>query len=206
MIRMVTTLIAALPGLLLAAGLGAQEPPPVEEQVEAAIRALPETLREGATVLGYRASSDDLVTLREGDGEMICLADRPGDERWHVACYHESLEPYMARGRELRARGVEGDRVDSIRHAEAESGALPLPEQGAALYSLTGPPGSFDPASGEVSTEARPLFVLYMPWATPTSTGLSPRPKAGEPWLMDPGTPTAHIMLMDALPPGVGGS
>lgn len=202
---LVAALLAASVSAIAAAGAGAQEIPPPEQQVEAAVRALPEQMREDATVLGHRPEADGLATLREGTGDMICIADEPGDERWHVACYHESLEPFMARGRELRAEGLPEAKVDSIRHAEAESGELMLPEQGGALYSLTGPAGSFDPATGEVSDEASPLFVLYMPWATPESTGLSPRPKAGEPWLMQPGAPTAHMMLMDRLPPGAGG-
>ena len=30
---------------------------------------------------------------------MICLADDPNESpRWHVACYHKALEPFMARG------------------------------------------------------------------------------------------------------------
>lgn len=199
-------LVTALLVVGTAVGAGAQDAPPPEQQVEAAVMALPAQMRDGATVLGHRPGRERLATLREGSGEMVCIADRPGDERWHVACYHESLEPFMARGRELRARGLSEAKVDSIRHAEAESGELSLPEQGGALYSLTGPAGSYDPATGEVSGDASPLFVLYMPWATPASTGLSPQPRAGAPWLMEPGTPTAHMMLMDRLPPGAGGS
>ena len=38
---------------------------------------------------------------------MACLANSPGVDRWHVACYHRSLEPFMARGHELRAAGPE---------------------------------------------------------------------------------------------------
>jgi hypothetical protein len=170
---------------------------PAEQQIAGAVAPLPPELREDAIVLGYRPLGRGLVTLREGSGEMICLADDPFEaERFHAACYHRSLEPFMARGRELRAQGVI-DRaiIDSVRQAEAESGALPMPEHPAALYSLTGPAGAFDAATGEV-TGATPLFVLYMPWATAEVTGLSARPKRGEPWIMFPGKPWAHIMLV----------
>lgn len=178
------------------AGAVAQVPAP-DRQVEEAVQPLPSELRDGATVLGYRSGEDGRVTLREGEGEMTCLADDPADDRWHVACYHRSLEPFMARGRELRAQGLEDEAVDSARRAEAEAGELPMPDQGAALYSLTGPPGSYDAQTEQVSEEARPLFVLYMPWATAESTGLSGQPEPGEPWLMDPGLPWAHIMLTE---------
>jgi hypothetical protein len=37
--------------------------------------------------------------------------------------------------------------------------------------------------------------VIYVPGATTESLGLSSKPKRGEPWLMDAGTPGAHIMI-----------
>ena len=48
--------------------------------------------------------------------------------------------------------------------------------------------------TGEV-TDVRPLYVMYMPYATTESTGLSSQaPMEGAPWLMDAGLPWAHIM------------
>jgi len=38
--------------------------------------------------------------------------------------------------------------------------------------------------------------VVYIPWATAASTGLPIKPEApGMPWIMDPGTHRAHIMI-----------
>jgi len=38
--------------------------------------------------------------------------------------------------------------------------------------------------------------VVYIPWATAASTGLPIKPAApGMPWIMDPGTHRAHIMI-----------
>lgn len=169
----------------------------VEQQIATAILPLPEEFRSTATVLGYLPSGK-LSTLRTGNGVFICLANAPGGERFHVACYHRSLEPFMARGRELRAAGVADTLVDSVRNAEIEAGRLQLPSQPAALYSLTGPPESYDPATGSV-TGARPLFVIYVPGATPESLGLSARPAEGTPWIMNPGTPKAHIMFIPRM-------
>ena len=78
-----------------------------EQQIKGALSAAPEDRREGATVMGYNADGE-LVSLREGTNELICLADQPGDDKFRVACYHKSLEPYMVRGRELRAEGIDG--------------------------------------------------------------------------------------------------
>jgi hypothetical protein len=178
--------------LLLGSAAVCAQVPPAPQQIAAALLAAPKELRQDATVLGYTAAGK-LVELRKGNGPMICLASNPKEEQFHVACYHRSLEPFMARGRSLRAHGVNGDRVDSVRFAEVHAGKLAMPTA-AMLYSLTGPAGSFDPATG-TAPKAAPLFVVYLPNATPASTGLSATPVEGGPWIMFPGTPKAHIMF-----------
>jgi hypothetical protein len=169
--------------------------PPAEQQIAAAVLPLPADLRASATVMGY-APDGRFVTLRPGPGAMNCLASNPKMDRFHVACYHKSLEPFMARGRELRAQGVTGDQVDTVRFREARAGKLKLPKEPALLYSLTG--GNFDPVTG-TATGARPLFVVYVPFATAESTGLSAVPTRGSPWIMFPGTPKAHIMFTPSM-------
>ena len=176
-----------------AGGAAAAAPLPDAQQIAAAVLALPSEFRDDARVLGYHAGSPQLVSLREGKGPFTCLATNPAEPRFHVACYHESLEPFMARGRALRAQGVPNDKVDTVRFAEVKSGKIVMPKQ-ASLYQIFGPPGTFDPATGTVKG-ATPLFVIYMPGATAASTGLSAKPAEGTPWIMFPGTPKAHIML-----------
>ncbi|MEX0600192.1 MAG: hypothetical protein WD021_10010 [Rhodothermales bacterium] len=164
-----------------------------EQQIAAAVSPLPDEYKEGAEVRVF--ADDGLETLRPGSNDMICLGDQPGDDRFHVACYHDSLEPFMERGRTLRAEGHDDDTVRQIREEEARSGQLNMPEQAAALYSLTGPPDSFDPEDMTVSG-ATPLHVVYMPYATTESTGLPSGAPRGQPWLMNPGMPWAHMMLV----------
>ena len=48
--------------------------------------------------------------------------------------------------------------------------------------------------------EAYTRWVIYMPFATPDSTGLSLTPMPGGPWLMYPGK-HAHIMINPPRPP-----
>lgn len=162
---------------------------PVTQQIEEALSPLPENLRAGATVLGYREGTM-LQTIRQGDGEMICLADDPDSPTFHVACYHEGLEPMMARGRELRAEGKSGVEVNEMRDEEIRSGKIPMPER-AALYSLTGP---INPATGKPDSAAA-LYVIYVPFATEETTGFSAQPSRDRPWLMFPGAPRAHVMI-----------
>lgn len=172
--------------------------PPVAEQIAAAVLPLPEELREGATVLGYREPGR-LVVLRRGTNEMRCLALYAVRQDFHVACYHDGLEPFMARGRELRAQGVQGTQVDTVRFREIAAGTLPMPAYGT-LYSITTPRVNFDPATRTVR-EAGLLAVVYIPGATAESTGLTTRPRADGPWLMFPGTPKAHIMMRGTMAP-----
>lgn len=186
---------AWLPTTILAivAAACAAEAPPAAQQIAAAVQAAPADRRDGAAVLGYD-SGGKLVELRKGSNDLVCLADDPSDESFSVACYHASLEPYMKRGRELRAEGVTDARERLERRwKEAEAGTLEMPKQPATLYVLTGK--GFDAAKGEV-VDPYLRFVVYIPGATAESTGLPLQPLApGAPWLMYPGTPGAHIMI-----------
>jgi hypothetical protein len=171
--------------------------PPAAQQITEAVLALPPEFRADAKVLGYSGSVHQLVTLRPGKGPFTCITDDPAEPEFHVACYHQSMEPFMARGRALRASGIKGDRVDSVRFAEVRAGKLAMPKQAAAMYQLFGPPDAFDVATGKA--KAQSLYVVYMPGATTASTGLSAKPAEGTPWIMFPGTPKAHIMLQPKM-------
>lgn len=190
-----TTLIVALVAAPTIAACQAPHIAPAAQQIAAAITALPPELRAGAAVLGYN-SDGKLVSLRAGTNDMICLAPDPAAKGFHSACYHKSMEPFMARGRELRAQGIKGEQVDTVRFAEVRSGKIRMPTQPAALYQIFG--GTFEPATGTVSG-GNHLFVVYIPFATAATTGLSANPSDKSPWIMFPGTPKAHIMFTTGM-------
>jgi hypothetical protein len=181
-------------GLAVVSGRGAAaQVPSAEVQIAGAVSAAPEAMRAGATVLGYR-NYHKLEVLRSGTGEMICIADDPSETRWQVSCYHKDLEPFMRRGRELKDSGVSRGAEDSVRQAEIQAGVLKMPDGPRMLYNLYAPADSVDKTTGLVRSPAG-LQVVYIPYATPESTGLSARPGGGLPWLMYPGKPWAHIMI-----------
>ena len=165
--------------------------PPAQTQIAGAVLAAPAELRDGAAVLGYNAEGAQ-VQLREGKNEMICLASDPTKTAFNVACYHKDLEPFMARGRELLAQKVTGAKRNEIRFKEVEEGKLKMPREPRTLYVLTGT--SFDAATGKVQ-DSYLRWVIYVPFATPQSTGLSTKGSDGAPWLMGAGTAGAHIMI-----------
>ncbi|MFZ5625611.1 MAG: hypothetical protein ACOY71_14515 [Gemmatimonadota bacterium] len=177
-----------------AAGPPASPRPTAEQQIAVAVLPAPEPLRAGAEVRGYDATGR-LVTLRPGSNGLICLADDPAANNFHVACYQKELDPFMARGRELKALKASRETIDSVRGAEIAAGKLTMPPQPTALYELFGPEGSWNPETNEVKG-AQAVYVIYIPYATEAMTGMAQQGhKGGMPWLMFPGKPWAHVMI-----------
>ena len=168
--------------------------PSKEVQVKTAVLAAPEALREKALVYGY-SEKGEFMMLREGSNEMVCIADDPTQAGLNVSCYHKDLEPFMARGRDLKKEGKNFKEVFDIREAEVKSGKLFMPKQPTSLFVYSAKDEEFNKTTGEV-TNGNLRYVVYIPYATAESTGLPLKPEApGMPWIMDPGTHRAHIMI-----------
>jgi hypothetical protein len=197
MIFSMKNLFAVLVLMLTVGGVKAQVPSS-EAQIKAALLAAPSEKRDGATVYGYN-SKGDLVTLRKGTNELICLADDPDQKGLNVACYHKDLDPFMVRGRELKKQGKMSKEIFDMREKEVKSGKLKMPKQPTSLYVYTASDENFNPITGEVK-DGYLRYVVYIPYATPESTGLPIKPEApAQPWIMYPGTHGAHIMISPAM-------
>ena len=163
-------------------------------QIRTAVLAAPEDQREGAMVYGYDENGE-MKVLRKGTNYMVCLADDPSKEGIQVACYSKKLEPFMARGRELKAEGKSEVEKRQIREKEAKDGTLKMPDAPSTLHVLSGSEENYNPESGELK-DGKFRYVIYIPYATAESTGLPTKPEApGMPWIMEPGTHRAHIMI-----------
>jgi hypothetical protein len=167
--------------------------PSADRQIAAAVTPLPTPLQKGARVLGYN-DAGKLVALRPGTNDMICIADDPSGKQFHVACYHKSLEPFMARGRELHAQNKSRAAIDSVRMRDIRTGRYAMPSKPAALYQYFAARDSVDDATGTVKG-AQYLYVVYTPYATYSATGITENPLEGGPWIMFPGKPWAHLMI-----------
>jgi hypothetical protein len=162
--------------------------------IATALMAAPEASREGAKVIGFNMKGE-FVTLKEGSNEFICLADDPNKEGFSAACYHKDLDPFMARGRALKAEGKSATEIFDMREEEVKAGTLSMGPTGTALHIYYGKGTSYDPETNKVPG-AKYRYVVYMPFATAESTGLPERPvEANHPWIMNPGTHRAHIMI-----------
>jgi uncharacterized protein YjeT (DUF2065 family) len=186
---MIAVAVSLVP--MLNAGAQVVYPSPAR-QIAAAVSPLPEPQQKGARVLGYD-SNGKLVALRAGTNDLTCIADDPSGKQFHVACYHNSLEPFMARGRELHALKKSREAIDSIRLNDIKTGRYKMPSRPAALYQYFAPRDSVD-ANGGVKG-AQYLYVVYMANASYKTTGITEAPMDGAPWIMYPGKPWAHVMI-----------
>jgi hypothetical protein len=165
-----------------------------EALIATALMAAPKESREGCKVIGYNMAGE-FVTLREGNNEFIVLADDPNRDGFSAAAYHKDLEPFMARGRELKAEGKSRQEIFDIREEEIRSGKLQMGPPGSTLHIYFGPNAQYDPETFNVDG-AIYRYVVYIPFATSETTGLPEEPISNNhPWIMDPGTHKAHIMI-----------
>lgn len=165
-----------------------------EALIATALLAAPEESRADCKVIGYNMAGD-FVTLKDGSNQFIVLADDPKKKGFSAACYHKSLESFMARGRELKAEGKTRDEIFDIREKEIKSGKLDMGKPGSTLHIYYGPDTLYNPETAKVQN-AKYRYVVYLPFATAETTGLPETPiMPNHPWIMDAGTHKAHIMI-----------
>ena len=163
-------------------------------QIKLALLAAPPEKRDSATVYGYDADNQ-LVVIKQGTNELICVANNPKDTGFSVACYTKDLEPLMERGRVLRKQGMKDKQLFDERAKEVKEGSLRMPATPATLYVYSSSEKDVNHSTGVVKNGYL-RYVIYIPFATAATTGLPIKPSApGMPWIMDPGTYHAHVMI-----------
>lgn len=164
------------------------------DQIKMALQAAPADARDGAHVYGF---DDDgkFVTLREGTNNFIVRADDPSKDGFEIVCYPKDVEPFMARGRELKAEGKGRGEIFAIREKEMMDGTLQKPGYGSTLQIYYGKDAKYNTETGAVEGGSF-RYVIYTPLATSLTTGLPEKPNGGgHPWVMFPGLYRAHIMI-----------
>ncbi len=153
-----------------------------EQQVEEALLALPDHLRDGAAVVKFEDGKP--IFLREGSNGMTCRADDPDAPGIAIWCYPKTHDAYARRWYQLEAEGNAPGKVDEIIVEEIKAGELEWPDVDV-NYNLRGP--GLD--------NALPNTVVFLPFATGESIGISEERDFHRPWLMNAGTAFAHIMI-----------
>ena len=167
---------------------------PKDIQIKTALLSAPDDKKDEAMVYGYNEDGE-VVVLREGTNDLVCIADNPYNKGIQTSCYFKELDPFMKRGRELKKEGKETMDIRKMRGEEVASGKLKMPEAPSMMYIFYGSEETYDKTKATLG-DGQYRYVIYTPFATAESTGLPLKPHAkGMPWLMDPGTHRAHIMV-----------
>ena len=182
--RSLALLIPAVLGLPVSSQAQSQPVDPVAQ----AVLALPDTLRDKATVVLYQEG--DRAVLRQGTNGLTCVADQPGDTRLTLLCYPTSIDSYMHRQEELQAEGIHGAELRAVLGAEVRSGQLYLP-MGAMLRYVS---GTINPESG-VPDSVRVWSEMFFPFANAAELGIPEFNAGRDPWMMSAGTVVAHVMV-----------
>lgn len=166
-----------------------------EAQISLATHFLPDKDKNEAKVLAY-SNDVDMIVLRDSDSYLTCVGDDPKKDGIQIVCYYSDLEDFFQRGRVLKSQGKSPIEVREIRKNEIEAGELSFPKGQSMMYVFNGKEDDLNTETGDIK-EGKLRYVIYLPYATQESTGLPLSPSApGMPWLMDPGTHRAHIMVM----------
>jgi hypothetical protein len=141
--------------------------PPKDVQIKTAVLAAPQELRGKAMVYGY-SDKGEFIVLQNGANEMVCIADDPTQSGFSVSCYHKDLEPFMARGRELKKQGKTHQDIFTMREAEVKDGKLVMPKQPSSLYVYSTAEEKYNKTTGEIQ-DGYLRYVIYIPYATAES-------------------------------------
>lgn len=193
---MKNTLLATMVLTILSACAQEKKPEilPAEIQIKTAVLPAPDDKKDEAMVYGYDEDGE-VVVLREGTNDLVCIADNPYNKGIQASCYFKELDPFMKRGRELKEEGKETMKIREMRSTEVAAGTLKMPKAPSMMYIFYGSEETYDKTKATLG-DGQFRYVIYTPFATAESTGLPLKPHAkGMPWLMDPGTHRAHIMV-----------
>jgi hypothetical protein len=155
-----------------------------DEIIERALAAAPRQMKEGATVIKWKADFT-YETLKKGTNRLVCYdrSGEPGRQPFAVQCTTIGNLDRVAQNRKFEAMSDKTARQAALDAAEA-NGTRVKPEYGSVWLDMNGPD----------QEHARIHTTIAIPGATSQSTGLPDNPKQGGAWIMNAGTTTAHIM------------
>jgi hypothetical protein len=177
--RIVLTVLAVL--AVVSTSALAQAP---DEAIDKPLLAAPANLREGATVVKWKADFT-YDTLKKGTNRMVCY-DRSGfPEQLPFSIECTSIGNLDRVAQSLKFEAV-GDKVktQALVDAAEKDGTRVKPEYGSVWYHMLGPDRE----------HARAHMTIALPGATAQSTGIPDKRREDGVWLMNPGTTTAHVM------------
>lgn len=173
-------------------GRGAPAPPPPLEpgasqaEVDKAVLAAPEQLRNQATVIKWNPGNWTYTTLRKGTNRIVCFdkSGLPGQLPYSIECTMLGNMDRVTQNMRFESETDRAKRQAALDAAEKD-GSRAKPEFGSVFWHLM----------GQSQEAARTHFTVAVPGATAQSLGLPDNPKMGGVWIMNTGTSTAHLMI-----------
>lgn len=163
----------------------AQAQTPVGDPVETALLAAPAGLREGATVIKWKADFT-YDTVKKGTNTLVCY-DRSGaslQQAFAVECTNVGNLPRVAQNMKFESGGDRA-KTQAMLDAAEKDGTRVKPEFGSVFYNQSGPDRE----------HMRSHTTVAVPGATAQTLGLPDNNRAGGAWIMNAGTTTAHLMI-----------
>jgi hypothetical protein len=161
------------------------EPGASQADVDKAVLALPENLRNQTMVVKWKPDFT-YDTLRKGSNNLVCY-DRSGfplQQPFSVECTAVGNLDRAAQNLKAEKLGDRAKSNDSLNEQE-KGGSRAKPLFGSVWYHLAGPD----------KEHARQHMTIAVPMATAQSLGLPDKATQGSIWIMNAGTTTAHLMV-----------
>jgi len=161
----------------------------VDERVAQAVRPLPEDLQAGATVFTYDAGTGARIVLRKGTNHVECQPRNP--ETGYTRCFSVHTAARRDLEQRLTAEGKSAGEIQAeLAEAEAAGRIAPVPF-GSVRYRLY-EEGDRIQYLWTISLPNAMAADLGMPTASQRDSSLAGQ---GRPWMMNEGTPGAHLMI-----------
>jgi hypothetical protein len=176
--KRITTI--ALSMFAVSAGAFAQSP-----EIDKPLMAAPAQLKAGATVIKWKADYT-YDTLKKGTNKLVCY-DKAGMPGVAQAIYSEctTLGNLDRVAQNLKFEAIPDKAASKAAFDKAEAdGTRAKPEFGSVWYHVM----------GADADHLRTHLTIAVPGATGKTLGLPESGAAGDVWVMNPGTTTAHLM------------
>ncbi len=167
-----------------------------DEEITLARSAGPDEVSAGATIWVLR--NGEYTIAVEGTNANHCFVARSLPQSLEPVCYDEEGAATVLRWEfkyfELRTSGKSKQELEAALAEAIGSGELRTPSRPAMSYMLSSAQRLYDPESGRSAGNWKPHLMLYVPYLTDESIGLS----AGMATLQvaRPGTPMAHLIIV----------
>lgn len=152
--------------------------------IDKALGAAPANLKAGATVIKWKADYT-YDTLKKGTNRLVCYdkSGMPTMPPFMVECTSIANLPRVAQN--LKFEAIPDKKASQAAFDAAEKdGTRVKPEFGSVWYHLM----------GSDAEHTRTHMTIAVPGATSQTLGLPENGKAGDVWIMNAGTTTAHLM------------